>query len=276
MLKPLFKWTGSKQRMKEQYAPHFFPETVETYVDLFAGGLTNVLWVADRYPEANIILNDANAELIQLYRDLASNVDGVVEAWQECVDKWLDNEDKSFRKKLYYSFRETYCLHWEDKPSPVLSGMLLFMLSVNFNGIWKAYLKCNQRYSTPPGVCTQKEKFFDRDNIFAVASVLKKSTILSGSFEDVVLPDGAFVYADPPYRDCVVEYQGGFTEELQVKLAEKLMNHKGPFAYSNKDIGDGFYDRHFPEANIIPCNATYTAGRGIHTHKVSEVLVTNF
>lgn len=276
MLKPLFKWTGSKQRMREQYAPHFFPETVDTYVDLFAGGLTNVLWVADKYPEANIVLNDINTELIQLYRDLADDADNVVEAWQDCVDKWLEDEDKDARKKLYYSLRETYCLHWEDKPSAMLSGMLLFMLSVNFNGIWKAYIKCNHRYSTPPGVCTQKAKFFDKDNIFAVANVLSKATILSGSFEDVVLPEGAFVYADPPYRDCIVEYQGGFTEELQIKLAEKLMSHRGLFAYSNKDIGDNFYDEHFPNTNIVECSATYTAGRGIHTHKVKEVLVTNW
>ena len=41
-IQPLFKWTGSKQRMLAQYAPHFFPqENFTRFVDLFAGGLTN-------------------------------------------------------------------------------------------------------------------------------------------------------------------------------------------------------------------------------------------
>ena len=35
-IQPLFKWTGSKQRMLAQYAPYFFPQDNFTrFVDLF-------------------------------------------------------------------------------------------------------------------------------------------------------------------------------------------------------------------------------------------------
>ena len=262
--------------MAAQYAAHFFPSDVTRYVDLFAGGLTNTLWVAERFPEAKLVINDFNSELISLYRDIAQDVDGVIENWRGCVDVWLGDDSYDARKSYYYSLRELYCHHHEERSSVELSGMLLFMLSVNFNGIWKGYKKCNLRYSTPPGTCKQKEGFFKEDNIREVATVLSRATIISKSFEQVECGEGSFVYADPPYRDCIVEYQGGFTEEMQIALAEKLMAHDGPFAYSNKDIGDGFYEKHFKGANIIPCSAVYTAGRGKHTHNVQEVLVTNF
>ncbi len=34
-LKPPFKWTGGKNRMWSQYQPHFFPDNVDTFVDMF-------------------------------------------------------------------------------------------------------------------------------------------------------------------------------------------------------------------------------------------------
>jgi DNA adenine methylase Dam len=267
--------------MAAQYAQHFFPPKVTRFVDLFAGGLTNTLWVAERFPDAELVINDCNSELITLYRDLAEDVDAVIKSWKECVWGWTHpplfcNDIVEFRRAFYYGLRQRYCIDFDGLDSKHLSGILLFMLSVNFNGIWKAYIKCNRRYSTPPGTCTQRGAFFNEDNIREVATVLKRATILCKSFENVECREDDFVYADPPYRDCVVEYQGGFTEEHQVMLAEKLMSHTGHFAYSNKDIGDGFYEKHFQGAIITECTAKYTAGRGVHTHDVKEVLVTNF
>ena len=64
-IQPIFKWTGSKQRMLAQYAPHFFPKSDFTrFVDLFAGGLTNSLWVYEHYPDKEYVLNDFNGEIL--------------------------------------------------------------------------------------------------------------------------------------------------------------------------------------------------------------------
>lgn len=279
-IQPLFKWTGSKQRMLEQYQRHFFPERVTRFVDLFAGGLTTTLWVAQEYPDADLVVNEFNPELALLYKTLAATPDAVIETWAACRDDWLALAPEQ-RKTRYYEWRETYCQDWQYKSNEYLSGLLLFMLQVNFNGMWKAYLKCNGRYSTPPGTCEQTRAFF-RDGehrIGAVAGILQRSTITCGDFGDVRIGPSDYVYADPPYRDSLVEYQGGFTEEDQARLAVLLTGHGadgGDYAYSNKDIGDGFFTRHFPGANIIPMNATYTAGRGTSVVAVKEVLITNF
>ena len=90
------------------------------------------------------------------------------------------------------------------------------------------------------------------------------------------LSPGDFVYADPPYRDSFVVYQDGFTEKDQIRLAAYLRTHAGPFAYSNKDIGDGFFQTHFPTEIVHPMDAQYTAGRGTSLLKVKEVLITNY
>ena len=277
-VQPMFKWTGSKQRMLAQYQPFFFPRDVSRFVDLFAGGLTTTLWVAQEYPDAELVVNDFNAELILLYRTLAASEDNVIETWQDCVTAWLARTPQQ-RKELYYQWRDVYCHDWQQHPDAYLSGLLLFMLQVNFNGMWKAYIKCNGRYSTPPGTCLQGREFFNERKIRDVARLLRRATITSSDFGDVPLQPGDFAYADPPYRDSIVEYQGGFTEEDHVRLARLLVAHGqagGQYAYSNKDNGDGFFDRHFPRARIVPMDATYTAGRGTSIVRVNEVLVTNY
>jgi len=274
-IQPLFKWTGSKQRMLDLYTPHFFPETPPTrFVDLFAGALTMTLWMAERYPSCQLVINDANEELILLYRTLASNTEGVIARWQECVDGWVARS-RDERKSYYYDLRETYCHAHQDKTTEYLSGMLLFMLSVNFNGMWKSYHKCANRYSTPPGSCTQGAGFFTTDNIRAVAEVLRRAEIHCGSYADAPVRAGDYIYADPPYRQSSVDYQCGFTEDNQTHLARFLTSHDGLYAYSNKEIGDDFYTTHFPDAHIYTLPATYTAGRG-DAVSVSEVLITNF
>ena len=276
-IQPLFKWTGSKQRMMQQYQPHFFPlENFTRFVDLFAGGLTNSLWVFENYPDKEFLINDWNGELTLLYATLSDSVDGVVEQWQECVNKWLSLSEVEDRKKYYYELREIYCHDHVGRSDVYLSGLLLFMMQVNFNGMWKAYIKCNGRYSTPPGTCLQKQAFFNRQKIYNVASFLEKATISNGDFAAVQPRQGDWLYADPPYRDSVVLYQGGFTEEDQVRLAKYLTESGCKFAYSNKDIHDGFYERNFAGSNIIEMETKYTAGRGTSTLDVREVLVTNY
>ena len=47
MMKPLFKWTGGKNRMFDYYAPHFFPtDDFDTFVDSFCvvPFLINLMW----------------------------------------------------------------------------------------------------------------------------------------------------------------------------------------------------------------------------------------
>ncbi len=156
------------------------------------------------------------------------------------------------------------------------------MMRINFNGIWKGYEICNGRYSTPPGTLTQKEKFFDVEHIRKFKKFLDKCEIRSDDFGSLVeyQKPGTYYYADPPYRDSVVVYDGEFSENDQKRLVNflKQCDNKGCWvSESNKEIGDSFWSNNFGDKyHIHEVSAKYTAGRGTSTHDVTEVLVTNF
>ena len=75
-MKPLFKWTGGKNRLLDKYTGvSFFPESEKfgTFVDLFCGSCATSIWVAERYPDKNLIINDLNTELITMYLHIRNN-----------------------------------------------------------------------------------------------------------------------------------------------------------------------------------------------------------
>ena len=73
-MKPLFKWAGAKNKMKDKYRPYFWPnKKIDLFVDAFYGAGTVTHWAADHYPNAKFIINDRNKELITFYRNLRDN-----------------------------------------------------------------------------------------------------------------------------------------------------------------------------------------------------------
>lgn len=269
--------------MRDKYRNIFFPNgDIKVFIDMFCGACSISLWIAENYPDCRIILNDANKELIELYRVFKEEYETFEKAYQVNVDKFLTLDSYEERKEFYYSLRTKYCHHWQKYSAHENAADLFFMMRVNFNGMWKAYNICNNRYSTPPGTLTQKEKFFDIKEVRKFRDFLNKCEIVSGDFGNLsqYAGDNAYFYADPPYRDSVVDYQCGFSENDQIRLAEFLkdMSQKGCWiAESNKEIGDNFWENNFgPEYKKHYVTAKYTAGRGTSLIDAEEVLVTNF
>ena len=281
-IKPPFKWTGGKNRMRDQYRDIFAPPdgNIDTFVDMFCGACSVSLWVAENYPDAKIVLNDFNSELMELYRVFQQEYEPFEKHYLVNVNKLLPMEHTD-RKKFYYEVREKYCHHWEENPTWENAADLFFMMRINFNGMWKAYHKCNGRYSTPPGTLTQKDNFFKVDEIRKFKSFLDKCELRNGDFGELTdwMQPGTYYYADPPYRDSIVEYKDAFSEDDQIRLANFLKEAGRAgcwFSESNKEIGDGFWDSHLGEYNIHDMSAKYTAGRGKTLKNVKEVLITNF
>jgi|APSaa5957512535_1039671.scaffolds.fasta_scaffold86311_1 site-specific DNA-adenine methylase len=186
------------------------------------------------------------------------------------------------KKNFYYSLRDRYAHHHEEFTRAENAGDLFFMMRVNFNGIWKGYDICNGRYSTPPGTLLVKEKFFDPAQVLKFKAFLDRCEIHSGDFGDLTQyqEEGTYYYADPPYRDSIVVYDGAFEESDQKRLVNFLRECSDNGCWiseSNKEIGDGFWEQHFgPDYPVHDMTAKYTAGRGKSTLDVKEVLITNF
>jgi DNA adenine methylase len=276
-IQPLFKWAGSKQRMLKLYDTLILPPvTPERFIDLFAGGLTMSIWAYETFPNIKLVINDANKELVLLYKNLQTQPDSVIKEWRKHVKHWLTLNTIEDRKKYYYQLRTLYTQNYDTLPDYQKAGLLLFMLQTNFNGMWKTYLICNNLYSTPVGLCREKENFFKEEKIWNITEMLKNADIHSEDFANIKAQQGDFLYADPPYRATEGHYSEDFTGEDHTRLATHLTDSGNYYAYSNKNIMDGWYEKNFPNATIHPLNATYTAGRGKATHKVNEVLIINY
>ena len=280
MVKPLYKWTGGKGRLLQQYnGLGFFPDPsqFDTFVDLFFGGGSVTIAVAERYPDKRLIINDLNTELVDMLLHIRNNWKEFLPYYNAYVSEFLKGTPAE-RKALYDSYKPVYAFEYEKMDPIQVSALLLVMLKTNFNGIWKNYIKWNSRYSTPAGPMTYKENtdLFDVDNILAFRDILLRSEVLNLSFDQVIIPERSWVFADPPYRNTEKMYSDQFTDELQAQLASFLQSQDCLFAESNKEIGDGFWQQHFPNVPITELNHKYTCGQGTAVTPVIEVLIKNY
>lgn len=284
MVMPIFKWTGGKGRMWDQYAPVFFPPSEPAqFVDLFFGAGSVSGWMVHRFPTITLVVNDINAELVALYRFMRDDYDALAVEFAALSAEFLAMPDtpNGPRKTFYNACLHRYAFNYANERPAVLYAMLLFMLKTSFNGMWKGYNKYGGRFSTPPGTLQQAPEFFDGAPNFAFAKMLQRATIHCGSYERITPKKGAYVYADPPYRTSIVEYQNNFTDAHQVQLAEYLKAHHKRGCYvseSNRDDGSSFWLDLFPNPpyHVHPFDVRYTAGRGVSVVDAKEVLITNW
>ena len=279
MTKPLFKWTGGKGRLLQKYTDfNFFPDPSEfdTFVDLFFGAGAVSCWVADKYPDKNLIINDLNTEMVNVYQQIRDNWDQFRDSYLRVVSDMLDTSlDK--RKEKWLEMKHKYCWEYKDMSMVDQAACLLFMLKTNFNGIWVShYKKWNLRFGTPPGHMYFKESAFDISVVERFRDMLLRATVYNLPFDCVPIPDRAWVYADPPYRDTGKMYSDQFDDALQTKLSNHLQSFNCIYAESNKEIGDGFWEEHFPHSYIHYLDHKYTCGHGDSINNVTEVLVKNY
>ena len=278
MVKPLFKWTGGKGRLLQKYTDlNFFPDPsqFDTFVDLFFGAGAVSCWVADKYPDKNLIINDLNSEMMLINMQMRNN-------WKEFRDHYLRisevflNTPQDRRKALYNCYKKRYAWNYQWLSEAELAANLLVMMKTNFNGIWQSYIMYGRRYSTPPGHINYKSSIFDINKVEQFRDMLCRATVYNRSFEDVPIPPNSWVFADPPYRDTKKMYSDQFTDELQSELAAHLQSQDCLYAESNKEIGDGFWSSHFTDAQIHFLDHKYTCGHGAAVNPVTEVLIKNY
>ena len=281
MAKPLFKWTGGKGRLLQKYSDlNFFPESdqFDTFVDLFFGGGAVTCWVAEKYPDKKLIINDLNSELMNLYIQMRDNWDEFCNHYMRVSEVFL-NTAQDRRKALYNCYKKRYAWNYKWLSEAEIAANLLVMLKTNFNGIWLTYKMYGERYSTAPGHVNYKESLFDITKVEEFRDVLLRAELYNRSFEDVPIPKNSWVFADPPYRDTLKMYSDQFDDTLQGGLANHLLDlgKRGClYAESNKEIGDGFWQNLFPEENIHYLDHKYTCGHGGAVNPVTEVLIKNY
>lgn len=180
-VKPIVKWAGGKTQLLKELMP-IVPEYDGKYIEPFFGG--GALFFALQPEEA--VIADRNPELINMYRQVADNVDEVITKL-----KTYDND-----KDVFYAVR---ALDWEALPPAEAAARTLYLNKTCFNGLYRVNRK--GQFNTPfgryknPTIC-------DEGLLRAASPVLKRAVIVCGDYLDVLrefASPGDFVFLDPPY-----------------------------------------------------------------------------
>ena len=291
--KPFLKWAGGKTQLIndiEKSLPIGILNKKFTYVEPFVGSGAVLFWMLNNFPKIEkAVINDINADLINVYRVIASKPNELISILQVFQGEYHALESKPEKKKeYYYQKREQYNIRNTEKSTQ--AALFIFLNRTCFNGLYR--VNKNNGYNVPMG-SYRKPTICDEKNILSVSTVLKKVEILNGDYEKTLnkAKQNSFFYFDPPYKplsetSSFNSYaKDEFNDEEQIRLrnfCSKLekMGHKWMLSNSDvkgKNINDNFFDDIYDKYFI----ARVKAKRSINANpekrgELSELLITNY
>jgi DNA adenine methylase len=238
--KPFLRWAGGKTQLLSRILP-YVPKRIGTYWEPFVGGGALFFTLASEEPRRfeHAVLADANEELINCYRQVRENVEGLIDrlvrmpATQEFFDKVRAKMDGGASRAVRF----------------------IYLNRCGFNGLWR--VNGLGEYNVPFGrrangkpieVCPPEYAA----NLRACSRALQGVTLSSEDFRCVAPDVGDFVFADPPYlpvkTDSFAAYTSkGFGVRDHVNLTEILCSGLSS-----------------PSASFILCNADTAVARDIY------------
>ncbi len=266
----IVKWAGGKKQLLAKFESFFPKKKINRYYDPFVGGGAVALYVIKRLKPKEVYLSDINEELINCYKMIQEDVEGLIVLLKEY--KQLHSE------KFYYEMRK--------KDPKILSrlqraGRFIYLNKTCFNGLYRVNSK--GEFNVPmgtyknPAICQEADLREAHD-------LLKNAVVEVKQFDKAVetAKKGDFVYFDPPYyplkKDSFTTYtKESFLEKEQEKLAKvfkELAKEHVDTMLSNSDtefiraLYKGYLTETVDATRMINCNAE---GRG----KIKEVVVTS-
>jgi DNA adenine methylase len=266
---PPLKWAGGKSQLLPTLE-QFLPPSFNRYFEPFVGGgaMFFRLWSADHKLSAT--LADANAELINCYKVIATDVDRLIEELKK------HKNDKDY----FYAIRslDTHTLDSYER-----AARLIYLNKTCFNGLYR--VNSRGQFNVPFG-SYKNPKTCDEDNLRAVAAALRKADLKCALFAETLrgAKKDDFVYLDPPYQpiSATSNFTGYtslcFGEQDQKRLADaiKQLDKRGCyFMLSNSDndlirrLYKGFKIETVQASRAINC-------RGDRRGKITELVVRNY
>lgn len=291
-LKSPLNYTGGKHKLLEQIAP-LFPTSIDTFVDLFAGGCN----VAVNVDAKKIIANDIDENIINLYKFFKENdFEFIVSEIEKYIESFgLSNTSKygyekyktnssvgvgKYNKKAYEKLRAEY----NKNPNELMFYTTLvfaFNNQIRFNSKGEFNTPVNKR-DFNKNMKKNLEYFVHRLNELNIS-------FSSLDFKDIKVSKDSFVYIDPPYLATLAVYNenGGWNETKEQELLGYMdaLDAMGiRFALSNVFENKGNkntlllewskkYNVHNLEYTYHNCNYQAKNKDSDSTH---EVLITNY
>ncbi len=277
-IKSPFNYIGNKYKLLPQILP-LFPNEIDTFYDVFCGGLD----VSVNVKANKVIANDINyfvIDILKLFKDTDS------EQLKNKITNIIKKHNLSKEnRETYYSFREYY----NKNKSPLL---LFVLMCYSFN--YQFRFNSNHDYNNPAGTNRSSYNPSIEKRMTTFSEKLTNIDFVCGNFKDFEFNsfnENDFVYCDPPYRSSIGSYNDGkrgfegWTLQDDLKLFEMLddLDKKGvKFAMSNVFFNNGMenkeltnwsasYKVHFLDKDYK--NSNYQRKKG---EKTREVLITNY
>jgi DNA adenine methylase len=266
-VKPFIKWAGGKSSLLSQYAPHI-PQTFDRYHEPFLGGGAMFFHLCpDR-----AILSDTNHQLINTYKHVRDNLEGLIEhlqGLQRHHDQCVYGQGKD---AFYYEVRRNF--NGDSSVSIEQAARMIYLNKTCFNGLYRENSKGEMNVpkgdtKSPPVIC-------DTETLTACSIALNKPgvTIMVEGYDralDRVSSDSnSFVFCDPPYMPIASQksnfnaYQaGGFGLEDQEALEKRLWHlsqQRVTIMVSNASSARELYSRW--EANEVLTRRSIAANEG--------------
>lgn len=266
------RWVGGKRQLLPELHKRL-PERFESYFEPFIGGGA-LMWSLDKRKLRNIVINDYNVELVNLYQVIKSEPEKLIKHTSR-----HRNTEKYYYQLRNYDRQKTY----NRRTAVTKASRFLYLNKTCFNGM--ARVNSKNQNNTPYG-WLKKPTILDEDNIKQCSNFLSNVEILSGDFENIkpFLTNKSFIYLDPPYVPVseTANFTGytdqGFDIEMQLRLKSfcdymdsigakfMLSNSAVPFIH---DLYSSYKIEMVMAGRSINCKGD---GRG----KVQEVIIRNY
>lgn len=289
--KPFVKWAGGKRQLlptiRENLPNNLRDNNINKYIEPFIGGGAVLFDLIQSYDFEEIIINDYNEDLANLYSHIKSDVINLISNLKDLSDAYLKLDSEN-RPKFFYDIRNFY--NRANKGTIEKSAYFIFLNKTCFNGLYRVNSKGG--FNVPHGRY-KNPMILDEENLLNVSKALSNVKIFSGDFTSVesFVDDKTFVYFDPPYRPLnstssftsYIKYVFDDDEQRRLSKFFDLLHSKGAkLMLSNSDPknvkeDDEFFDELYYEYHIERVDAkrsinSNASGRG----KITELLITNY
>lgn len=295
IVKPFVKWAGGKGQLLSEIRntyPEELGNRITKYAEPFVGGGAVFFDIISNYDLDEIYIGDINSELINAYRTIRDNVNGLIELLIDMQDAYLPRDDNE-RKDYYYAKRNRFNELKVSESSIInieKAALFIFLNRTCFNGLYRVNHK--NMFNVPIG-SYKKPLICDADNLQKISSALKRVTIVNKDYSQSAdfIDANTFVYFDPPYRplnatSSFTSYtEDEFNDTAQIELAKFVQQLDSKGAYiavsnsdpKNADPNDNFFDNIYSHQHIKRVSAARMINSNANSRgKISELLICNY
>lgn len=268
-MKPIVKWQGGKTQLLDKIRS-IIPEDTKRIIEPFVGGGAVFLDL-----EKPAVINDFNKDLIKVYEQALSNKNTFK---AELEKKNNDFNGAADKKQFYLNERK-------KNPTSDLDRAVrfVFLNKTAWNG---RYRENSKGEFNIPFSGTEKINILNND-VKNTIDNLKNVTIFNKDFVDFFqwylqnYQEGDFVFIDPPYDDCTIDYTSNGFNHTDQKALKKFVdsltanNIKVVVCNHNTDFINSLYSDDYYETDIVMARRSINVksdGRG----PVEEVMIRNY